>query len=208
MPVTQRGDQLMLAADRAARAAYDARMDQLINGSGRPQPSPPRRAGGRRPSRARPREAAAPESSQSAIRPPDLGAGVLLEEVGGAGDHVVDLATERGGEPLGRSRAGAPGRSRPTGTAWGGGPSRSASSTRCTGRRAGRVGLSGRISGKARAPAFDGGVGERRVVGGDHLVAGVALARAGGRGSRPAGPRCARRSRETPSRRRSSAGGR
>ncbi|MGO9907316.1 MAG: SDR family oxidoreductase [Solirubrobacteraceae bacterium] len=28
-----KGDQLMLAADRAARAAYDARMDQLINGS-------------------------------------------------------------------------------------------------------------------------------------------------------------------------------
>ena len=49
---------------------------------------------------------------------------------------------------------------------------------------------------------------ERRVVGGDHLVAGVASGRRRGRAGRPAGPRCARRSRGTPSTRRSSAGGR
>ena len=42
--------------------------------------------------------------------------------------------------------------------------------------RPGASGVSGRISGNARAPALAAGVRERRVVGGDHLVAGVVQA--------------------------------
>ena len=53
----------------------------------------------------------------------------------------------------------------------------------------------GRISGKARAPAFDSVVGNGRVVGGDHVLVHAAGARRSSPASRSAGPRCARRSR-------------
>ena len=53
--------------------------------------------------------------------------------------------------------------------------SRSASSTRWPAAAPGPAGVVGISSGKARAPALDAG-GVRRFVGGDHLVAGVALA--------------------------------
>ena len=109
---------------------------------------------------------------------PDLRARVLLEEVAGVGDHVVDLGAERRGEPLARLRAGAPGLSRPTGRA---SAARRRAARRAPAGRPPRPGISGEvgsISGNARAPALDSAFGIRRLVGGDHLVAGVVLARA------------------------------
>ena len=117
-----KGDRVLLSADPSARAAYDARMAQMFDGPAVPVAVPDAeardaaaglRAGSRSPRRrlrrlpgwrlSNPPACDAQGHGASTTEParssPDLRAGVLLEEVRGAGDHVVDLAAERGREP-------------------------------------------------------------------------------------------------------------
>ena len=173
--------------DHQARAAYESRMAETIARARRAVPARPSRArldaeagsaGQPRNGRERRRrQRSEPLTSQPVgDQLADLRPCVLLQEVARVGDHVVDLAARARRRTARRSRAAAPGLSPPTATA-------SAACRRAAPRaRAARPprracpGEVGRISGNARAPALDCGVRERRLVGGDHLVARVVLA--------------------------------
>ena len=89
----------------------------------------------------------------------DLRAGVLLEEVTG----VLDLPRRRVARARSETRSptenGRTGSESAQSTSVGRSSSRSASATRLPSAAPGASGSVGRISGKARAPAFDSGFG-------------------------------------------------
>ena len=110
-------DHVLLSADHGARDAYEQRMVTAA-AEARPSRRPGSRLSGqdrRRAVRAgEPEHGRLAERSQSAIRAADLRARVLLEEMAGVGDHVRDLGARARRRTAARSRAAAPGLSRPT----------------------------------------------------------------------------------------------